>query len=126
MIGKSIAMALLVTNASASFSPSRQPSSARARIEVVGARDGKARVFFTGAGQMALVGESLRARTDTVVILLPARLEADVSASDLRFESLDGKRIEVRADMTGADASRLKASGKTVVLRKGGAAIWME
>ena len=77
-------------------------------------------VWATGPARIGLAGADLVPLTDTLRLSSLPALTADVSASDVHIRLLSEGRLRLGGDVTGGRAIHLTATGRHVVLLKGG------
>jgi len=77
-------------------------------------------VYATGPARIGLAGADLVALTDTVRLSSLPAITADVSQSDVHIRLLSAGRLRVGGEVIGGRAIRLTATGRHVVLLKGG------
>lgn len=78
-------------------------------------------VYATGPAKVGLSGADPAALTDTLRLTAVTEIAADVSSADVHIRLLSPGRLRVGGDVTGGRAIHLTATGRHIVLLKGGA-----
>lgn len=77
-------------------------------------------VYSTGPAKVGLSGADPAALTDTLRLTAVTEIAADVSDADVHIRLLSPGRLRVGGDVTGGRAIHLTATGRHIVLLKGG------
>jgi hypothetical protein len=77
-------------------------------------------VYATGPAKVGLSGAEPAALTDTLRLTAVTEIAADVSEADVHIRLLSPGRLRVGGDITGGRAIHLTATGRHIVLLKGG------
>jgi hypothetical protein len=77
-------------------------------------------VYATGPAKVGLSGADPAALTDTLRLTSVTEIAADVSDADVHIRLLSPGRLRVGGDVTGGRAIHLTATGRHIVLLKGG------
>ena len=77
-------------------------------------------VYASGPARIGIAGAEPAALTDTLRLSSLPAITADVSESDVHIRLLSAGRLRVGGDVTGGRAIHLTATGRHVVLLKGG------
>ena len=77
-------------------------------------------VYATGPAKVGLSGADPAALTDTLRLTAVTEIAADVSEADVHIRLLSPGRLRVGGDVTGGRAIHLTATGRHIVLLKGG------
>lgn len=77
-------------------------------------------VYATGPARVGIGGAAMAPLTDTLRLSSLPTITADVSQSDVHIRLLSSGRLKVGGPVTGGRAIHLTASGRHIVLLKGG------
>lgn len=77
-------------------------------------------VYASGPARIGLAGADLSPLPDTIRLSSLPAITADVSSSDVHIRLLSAGRLRVGGDVTGGRAIHLTATGRHIVLLKGG------
>jgi hypothetical protein len=95
----------------------------RAEIEVTSSPNTSVLVYGSKPAPLALRGDEIKVRADTLRLTTPVQLTAFLNTGDIHIAANGSVPIDVEATLTHAPATRLSARGNYIVLYSGGAGI---